>query len=166
MNPTAKKNLLVEPLPGETLVYDLDGHRAHCLNPDAASLLEWADGTRTVEDLRRALEEGGAEGVTDSAVLLGLERLHRAGLVDWHPPADAEETSISESPTRREVLRTMGRMGLFFPMVMTIRAPQGAQGTAIPPGQCKGPENVGSCCRNRRICILEGGRYRCKGAPC
>ncbi len=166
MNPTAKKNLLVETLPGETLVYDLDRHRAHCLNPDAASLLERADGTRTVKDLSRALEETRSEEVTEDAVLLGLDRLRRAGLVDWHPPADLAERSLPEGPTRREALRTMGKMGLFLPMVMTIRAPQGAQGTAIPPGQCAGPENVGSCCRNRRICILEGGRYRCKGAPC
>ncbi len=70
MNPVAKKNILVEELPDETLVYDLDRHRAHCLNPTAAFLLAQANGERDLEDLSRMAEAEFRDNTTAEVVQL------------------------------------------------------------------------------------------------
>ena len=57
MKPLAKTNLLFEELADETLVYDVDRHRVHSLNPVAAFLLRNAEGTRTIRDLADAYEK-------------------------------------------------------------------------------------------------------------
>ncbi len=41
------KNLIVKELPDETLIYDLDSDKAHCLNQTAALVWKNCDGTRS-----------------------------------------------------------------------------------------------------------------------
>ena len=122
MNPVAKKNILVEELPDETLVYDLDRHRAHCLNPTAAFLLTQANGERDLEDLSRLAEAEFGENTTAEVVQLGMERLQRARLVEWEG-ADTPETGIS----RKDAIRRLALVGLVLPAVMTIVTPFPAQ---------------------------------------
>ena len=45
-----RERLLVEELPDEVLVYDLDREKAHCLNRTAALIWNHCDGRTTVED--------------------------------------------------------------------------------------------------------------------
>ena len=164
MNPKAKDNLLVETLPEETLVYDLDRHRAHCLNPQAALLLDRADGTRTVLDLSGVLDASGLGPASEDTVRIGLDRLRRAGLLVWDDPFEAEDSTIQ---SRRAAIRKMATLGLVLPAVMTVVSPATAQGTGLVPGRCKQLEDVGGCCRNRKTCIQVGpDRFRCAGSPC
>ena len=45
MNPRARRDgLVIRELNGELLVYDLERHRAHCLNPTAALVFKQCDG--------------------------------------------------------------------------------------------------------------------------
>ena len=49
-----KQKLIVDELPDEVLVYDLDRHKAHCLNSTAAMVWRRCDGkTRPAEIARR-----------------------------------------------------------------------------------------------------------------
>jgi len=163
MNPRAKPNLLVESLPDETLVYDLDRHRAHCLNATAALLLATADGGRDVTELRRVLEEELGEPTTDEAVRLGLDRLRRARLLDWDGSGLEEEEGVS----RREAVRRLAGVGLALPSVLTIAAAQGPPGTKITPAACrKDAINLGRCCTNGRLCMQTGIDRKCSGPPC
>ena len=45
----------MEPVGGETLVYDLERHRAHCLNPTAALVWSACDGRRDAAAIARAI---------------------------------------------------------------------------------------------------------------
>ncbi len=163
MNPIAKPNLLVEELPGETLVYDLDRHRAHCLNLLAAFLLSRSDGKRDAGELARSASRELGIPLCEEVVEVGLAGLARARLVDWEPGPGAD-VSVS----RRRALGRMALVGVALPTILTLVAPEAAQAvTLIPSSQC-GAATVGRCCTNRQLCRRAGAshNYRCNGAAC
>jgi len=48
----ARQNgIVVQEMPDEVLVYDLDSNKAHCLNQSAALVWKSCDGTNTVGDI-------------------------------------------------------------------------------------------------------------------
>lgn len=162
MNPKAKANILVEALPDETLVYDLDRHRAHCLNPTAALLLARADGERDLPALTRLLKEELGEPATEEIVRLGLERLRRARLLEW----DGEGIG-RKGMSRRQVIRRLAGVGIALPSVLTVAAAQGPPGTQMTPAACrKDPMALGRCCTNGRLCVQNGVERKCVGPPC
>jgi hypothetical protein len=162
MDPKAKTNILVEELAEETLVYDLDSHRAHSLNPTAAFLLHTADGTRSEEELARRATAHFGEPASLEVARLGLDRLRGAGLMEWGGSDPAQE-----GMTRRQAVRKVATVGILLPAVMTIVTPTPAQAaTAIPTNQCN-LANVGRCCTNSKTCVqVRGSSYQCRGPKC
>jgi len=124
----------------ELLVYDLERHKAYCLNQVAMEVCRHCDGETTIPDM--ALRIGNVLGVPvdEQAVRLGLVRLEKANLLD-SPVAQIHHTS------RREMLRTLGRAAVVVvPLVTAITVPTSAQAASgcLPPGSpCTGP---GQCC--------------------
>lgn len=164
MHPKAKSNLLVDVVLDETLVYDLDRHRAHCLNALAGFVLSAADGAKSPGDLAALAETEFGPEATPEAVRVGLERLHRAGLIEW-ASAPADEDRL----TRRETLKKIAVVGLLLPTVMTLTSPYPAQAaTGLPLQACTSAQHVGSCCSNNRYCVFNSKRgiYECKGTVC
>ena len=59
-NPMARQNgLVVQEMPDEVLVYDLDTNKAHCLNQSAALVWKSCDGNNSVGDIVRQFESNG-----------------------------------------------------------------------------------------------------------
>jgi len=171
MKPAAKANLLFEELEEEILVYDVDRHRVHSLNPVAAFLLRNASGDLTIRELADAYGKVVGSSVPDQLVHLGLERLQRARLLkegEFAPIPGRPE----DSRTRREAIRRLALLGLAIPTVMTVVTPTPAQAATLVTNQgCRrdGPANVGKCCTNHRTCILAEpklNQYRCQGPRC
>ena len=55
--PRARQDdFVVEKLPDETLVYDLNRYKAHCLNPTSALVWRRCDGRTTVAEVAALLE--------------------------------------------------------------------------------------------------------------
>ena len=140
--PRARTSRLVtRDLGDELLVYDLERHKAYCLNQVAMQVFRHCDGETTIPDM--ALRIGNALGmpVDEQAVRLGLVRLEKAHLLDG---AVAQILYTS----RREMLRTLGRAAVVVvPLVTAITVPTSAQAASgcIPFGSpCTGP---GQCCR-------------------
>lgn len=46
-----EQGLVVQEMPGETLVYDMDTNKAHCLNEPAARVWNACDGKSTHQDI-------------------------------------------------------------------------------------------------------------------
>ena len=141
VGPRARTTRLVtRDLGDELLVYDLERHKAYCLNRVAMQVFRHCDGETTIPDM--ALRIGDALGlpVDERAVRLGLVRLEKAHLLD-SPVAQILHTS------RREMLRTLGRAAaVVVPLVMAITVPTSAQAASLclPVGSpCTGP---GQCC--------------------
>ena len=143
VGPRARTNRLVTRDVGdELLVYDLERHKAHCLNRVAMQVFRHCDGETTIPDM--ALRIGGALGlpVDEQAVRLGLVRLENAHLLD-SPVAQILHTS------RREMLRTLGRAAVVVvPLVTALTVPTSAEAAntgCIPlNGPCVPGPNL--CC--------------------
>ena len=74
--PIARKDsLIVKELPDETLVYDTQRDKAHCLNSTAALVWKNCDGKKTVDQLREVMEHDAGAPVPEEMVWLALDQL-------------------------------------------------------------------------------------------
>ncbi len=134
MKPERRRNgLVVTPLEGEVLVYDLDRHRAHCLNETAARVFERCDGKTSVRELARALPAAGRGPAGESVVWLALERLEKANLLATPLGAEAPARLLS----RRELVRRAAvASALLLPVITSVIAPTPAEAAATCVANC------------------------------
>ena len=139
--PRARTSRLVtRDLGDELLVYDLERHKAYCLNQVAMQVYRHCDGETTIPVMARRIGNALGMPVDEQAVRLGLVSLEKAHLLD-SPLAPILHAS------RREMLRTLGRAAVVVvPLVTAITVPTSAQAASgcIPEGSpCT---NSGQCC--------------------
>ena len=131
------EQLLVMDMDGETLVYDLARHRAHCLNPAAARVWRLCDGRTSVEEMARVVADATGTAADEDLVWYALRRLNGARLIEGLRPA-----APTHAVTRRDLLQRMTAAGLgmlMLPTVASIVAPTTlqAQASCLPAGaQC------------------------------
>lgn len=125
-NPTARKNgLVVQEMPDEVLVYDLDTNKAHCLNQSAAFVWRSCDGSKSVTDIVREFEAEGRGKVTEDFVWLAIDQLNENNLLD------NEIAPRFAGQSRRQVLKTIGFASMVaLPVIASLVAPQKALGAA------------------------------------
>src|SRR3712207_4559485 len=73
--------LTVHELPEETLVYDRQRHRAHCLNRTAALVWRQCDGRTSIAQLAENLQRDLQAPVDESVIRVALDELERAHLL-------------------------------------------------------------------------------------
>lgn len=136
VKPTKRaQGLVVTDLMGETLVYDLERHRAHCLNPAAAVVFRHCDGSRSVDELAGILERELGVPADLDGIWLALEQLGRAGLLRQRlsrPPG-------TDRLSRRQLARRLG-IAVLLPAVTSILVPTPAEAAASCVTSC-GPPN-------------------------
>lgn len=128
------ENLIVEQLDGETLVYDVERDRAHCLNSTAGQVWKLCNGRRSLNDIAQLLHRGtskpDAETIkaTEELVWLALDQLNRDHLLIQETFTRSKVPTIS----RREAIRRVGiGATIAIPIVASITAP-----TAVQAGSC------------------------------
>ena len=168
MNPQARKDrLVIEELPEETLIYDQERHKAHCLNQTAAFVWGRCDGHTSVAALAKALEDELGIPAGGETVRLALDRLGRAHLLEQREPAGAGSPRYS----RRHVVRTLAKLGFAVPMVVSIVSPLSAQAAScITQAQCVGlsPPFCGGqpiCTQQTKCCLAMGNKCKKKTCP-
>jgi len=121
-NPMARQNgLVVQEMPDEVLVYDLDTNKAHCLNQSAARVWRACDGNSSVADIVREFEMNGGGKVSEDFVWLAIDQLSENGLLE------NEVTPRFAGQSRRQVLKTIGLASLVaLPVISSLVAPQQA----------------------------------------
>ncbi len=165
--PRARQDeLVVEELQDETLVYDLERHKARCLNPTAALVWRHCDGQTSVAEVAALLEEQSATPADESVVWMALDRLSRAHLLSEPVTLPADRTRYS----RREMLRTLRRVAgisLLLPVIESIVSPLAAAQascvsamactTAAPPCLSGAPicGQPGKCCKAQPTCKIK-----------
>jgi hypothetical protein len=167
--PEARREALaLRKVGGETLVYDLLRHRAHCLEEVVAAVWRHSDGEREVAEIaRRAAADTGRPVGTDE-VAVALVRLQRARLL--------EGGFVARLPSRREWLKKAA--GLSGLAIVSIAAPTPVEAaTCIPVSTCEGPSgaSAGGCTTNpccpgpgvpngARCCRQGPGACQCRGS--
>jgi hypothetical protein len=121
-------NLTIRVLPEETLVYDQERHKAHCLNTPASLVWRHCDGKTSVPDLARIL--GREMGIIepDEVVGLALEQLGRRRLLEEMP----QPLPAADRIGRREVLKKLAIAAITLPLVMTVTTRTAAQTISDP----------------------------------
>jgi len=152
--PRARKDgLVVETLPDETLVYDLDRDVAHCLNRSASLVWNHCDGQTTTKQIARVVALEIKQPIDERFVWLALDQLQRNNLLAEAPPRPPNMTGLN----RRTALRALGlSAAVVIPVVASIVAPtpaQAASGCANPGQSCASiPCCAGSICNGSFIC--------------
>lgn len=152
IRPRARTNRLVtRDLGDELLVYDLDRHKAYCLNQIAMQVFRHCDGKTTIPEMARRIGDAVSMPVSEDVVRLGLARLEKIHLLD-----DAVTQVVLAS--RREILSTLGRATVVvMPLVTAIAVPTSAQAQAT--GVCP---TLGQPCKSTADC---GNPSMCKCNP-
>lgn len=133
-----QEGLVVQEIPDEVLVYDLERHEAHCLNPTAARVWKYCDGRTSVPDIAHRLQHELNTPVDETVVWYALERLDKSNLLQARVARSAGAAKVS----RRDVLGKLG-IGtvLAIPLITSIVAPTAAQNCSpccIPETSCAG----------------------------
>lgn len=150
-----QEGLIVVTLDDELLVYDLERHRAHCLNRSAALVWRHCDGETSVEQLAGLLSRELKAEVGNEYVWYALRRLRNSRLLATSSEIAAEDARW----TRRDLLRGLAAVGaaaVVLPTVVSMVAPATlyAQASCLPAGSVCTPGGL-PCCAG----------LRCRGLP-
>lgn len=149
------EGLVVTELHDEVLVYDLERHRAHCLNTTAALVFRKCDGRTSVRQMADALTAGSAR-TREATVWLALQKLEKSRLLA--APIPAAESGVGLS--RREVLRRAAVLsGLLLPAITSVVAPTPAEAAATCVSSCTS-KSFGTPCSSTApancLCTCDG----------
>lgn len=143
--------LVVQELPGETLVYDSERHQAHCLNHSAALLWKLCDGKRSVPEIARQLEKELGTPIDETMVWYGLKQLGKFHLLE----EEVSPPQLLMGMSRRDFVRKAGiTAAIAIPVISSIVAPTAASAAScLVSGQmctmsvqcCSGICNAGFC---------------------
>lgn len=123
-------SLVIEELSDELLIYDLNRHKAHCLNRTAAWVWKHCDGRRTVEEMAVLMSEELKTPVNEQLIRLALDKLGKEHLLErrFVPPPMMGQLN------RRQIARALGAGAIvIIPLITSIVAP-----TAEAATSCKG----------------------------
>lgn len=139
-NPRARRNNVVcEDLAAETILYDRANNRAHSLNRTVGLVWQAADGQRSVEEIAVILHRELGIPADPGVVLLALQDLEGAGLIEEPLPVEARPELLS----RREVARKLALAGFsmaMLPVVASIVAPTPAMAASMITAQQAGQD--------------------------
>lgn len=150
--PAARRDeLVIQEVDGETLVYDLKSHKAHCLNQTSALVWKYCDGARTADEVALKVDEETGAKVSTQLVWMAVEQLEKNRLLK----EPVERACFAARMSRREMARRLGiAAALALPLVTSINVQAAIQAASCLPGgsACTGP---GQCCPG----------FACQGFP-
>jgi hypothetical protein len=116
--PAARKSgLVVQEMPDEVLVYDLNTNKAHCLNQTAATVWKACDGKTAVSEI--AAHFSGDAG--EDLVWLAIDQLSENDLLE------REVKTKFKGQSRRDVIKKIGLASIIaVPVIASLVAPQNA----------------------------------------
>jgi hypothetical protein len=142
--PVARKSgLVVQEMPDEVLVYDLNTNKAHCLNQTAAKVWMASDGKTSVSQIAANLGKGGNEDL----VWLAIDQLNETNLLE------SKVASPFGNQSRRDVIKKIGLASLVaLPVIASLVAPQNALAAqscnCVNNANCSSQTCATKCCNS------------------
>lgn len=126
-------SLIIKEVDDETLVYDVEADKAHCLNTTAAQVWKSCDGKTSVKEIATQMSSTDGSPVDESLVWLALDQLEKFKLLDEVPAKPAMLAGL----TRRQMVARLGIAAAALPAIVSIVTPHAyAQASLRPPGTC------------------------------
>lgn len=152
--PVARQSgLVIQEIPNEVLVYDLEANKAFCLNQTAALIWKACSGENSISDIAKSLETELKAPVGENLVWLAIEQFERDNLL--------KEFSVKEFPvkpagfSRREAIKKIGlASAVALPLVAGLSVPQTALAATCTASVCSEVDGSGGC---------PSGSHCCKG---
>lgn len=129
-----KEGLVIQEMPDELLVYDLETNKAHCLNQTASSVWKACNGKNSVAEIARIFEDSNSKGSED-LVWLAIDQLNENDLLEKEYELDFK------GRTRRDLIKKVGLASVIaLPVVASLTAPSSALAAAscncVTPTDC------------------------------
>lgn len=136
--PTARTNgLVVQEVPQEVLVYDLESDKAHCLNQTAAMVWKACDGKTSVSEIAGIIGTQTGNAVSDDLVWLAIDQLNEHSLLE------TEIRSRFAGESRRQVIKKIGMASMIaLPIIASLAAPTSV--LASTSCRCAGDDPAGN----------------------
>jgi len=155
-----KEGLVIQEMPDEVLVFDMETNKAHCLNETAAFVWKACDGNNSVAEITKLFGNQSGKPVDENLVWLAIDQLNENNLL-------AEELKANfNGQSRREVIKKIGLAAVIaLPIVSSLVAPTAAfavscSGTVANCSAAPG----GGVCNDCTPC--SGGAGRCCSGAC
>ncbi len=125
-----KEGMVIQEMPNEVLVYDLETNKAHCLNQTAAAVWKSCDGKNTAADITNLLAKTSGSPVQEDLIWLAIDQLNEINLLE------APITPKFNGQSRREVIKKVGLAAVIaLPLISSLVAPKAAHAGTVPnPG--------------------------------
>lgn len=145
-----KEGLVIQEMPNEVLVYDLETNKAHCLNQTAAIVWKSCDGKNSVADISDLLAsatDGGS--VQEDMIWLAIDQLNEKNLLEA-----AIAPKFRSGQSRREVIKKVGLAAVIaLPIISSLAAPKAAHAGS----QCVGGQTCTTSANCTAPCTCQGG---------
>ncbi|MGI8470411.1 MAG: PqqD family protein [Pyrinomonadaceae bacterium] len=138
------KDIVVQNLAKEILVYDLNTNKAYNLNETSAIIYQACDGETLLDEFK------AKNNFTDDIIFLVLNDLRQEDLIE----KSDDFVSSFNGMNRREVIRKIGLSSMIsLPVIASLIAPTAAQAQSgvvncagLPGGSACNPPAGGHCC--------------------
>ncbi|HEX8847095.1 MAG TPA: PqqD family protein [Pyrinomonadaceae bacterium] len=134
--PQARKSgLVVNEVQNEIVVYDLENHKAHCLNQTAALIWKRCDGRTAPAKIAAQLQKELKAPVNEGLVWYAIEQLSKDDLLVERFQRQKGSAGLS----RRELVKRLGLTAVIaIPLITTIVAPTAVEAAASGCVDCNG----------------------------
>lgn len=152
------EGLVIQEMPDEVLVFDLETNKAHCLNQTAAFVWKACDGKNSVTEITRLFGSQSGKPVAEDLIWLAIDQLSENNLLEEQIKADFK------NQTRRDVIKKIGLAAVIaLPLVSSLVAPTAAWAVACTASTNGTPctQGAGGVCCNGVCCQ---GAIDCTGA--
>lgn len=136
---TRNKNIVVQEMENEILIYNLQTNKAFCLNETSTMIWQFCDGNHSVEQISQNLSRKLNQPITEDLIWLALDSFKKDKLLEENEPFEINFNGL----TRRQVIRKIGLVSMIaLPIVASVIAPSAAMaastgillGVACPTG--------------------------------
>lgn len=151
------KNIVVQNLAREILIYDLAEDRAFYLNETLALVYQACDGTTSFDKLKSKYS------FNDDVIYLALDDLKRENLLE----KNADYLSPFVGMSRREAIRKVGMASMIaLPLISGLTAPTAANAASGVAVACTAPANTICLCPNGTVDSCGAGSTNFGFAQC
>lgn len=164
--PARPRDLLIEQVGDETVVYDLETKDVHCLSPLAAAVFEHCDGRTTPDQAASAASERLGRDVSTDDVLAAVAQLEERSL--FHSPMlSLHGNGNGHGISRRDFARRgalAGAAAFAAPLITSVAAPTAAMAASGIASGCSGCGKNKDCISDH--CCQSNGAKQCNQGCC